>query len=203
MNAPRALCQRCGLMFQSAFFSGVGTETTIIGCSESCPRCGGPASVETVIGGQPTGWDLLRDAGQAFRSADLYELQRFQAVAQAAAAGALQAAEAQRQAAEVNLTFARLIALAFQWGIPSLLVALVALWIQIKSAQSDERDHEEMMRELRGQTQQNEQLLQEWNRLQGPDAPPPPLPVESRQVRRRKAALARKQQAKSRRAARL
>jgi hypothetical protein len=156
------------------------------GCTETCPFCGGTAEL---LDGD---YDFFGNAIRTFRAANPDQLLRFQAVAQAAAHGTLAVDAAEKQAAEIGEGFARLIVLAIQWGIPSLLVALVALWLQWQSAHSDDASHAEVMQELKRQTAANEQLVAELRILNAKQGmqPPPVYSTPKRNATRTETTLA-------------
>jgi uncharacterized protein (DUF2267 family) len=153
-------CRHCGLSFTSrALRIENSAGTTISNCAETCPRCGRDADI------QDGTYDFVGNVMTAFRSLDRSQVERFREVVQRAARGELDREEAKSEAAEIHKSFAQIIAQAMQWGIPALLVAIISLYLQWSSTQDSRQTTEEIVRQLHQQSQTNELILQQLNRL--------------------------------------
>lgn len=143
-----ARCDNCDLVFNSRFFPDSSfMRGAAIGNSESCPRCGGRAQIQDIIGGEVIGW---RDVAERFtstaQSATVTDLQTFQDIARAAASGEISQERAEEWARNLSSGFGDILT----WvnrnsGALSLLLAIVAIIISLRSNRDDDIKHDEMM----------------------------------------------------------
>ena len=168
MSIP-AICQDCGLIFTSQSISLHNTpHLTVYNSYETCPRRGGRARLQDGI------YDFVGNVVSAFRNTTSDKIEAFQKLAKAAASGSISSAEAEEKSTEIHSSFGHLITLALQWGIPSLLVAIISLYLQWSAATSSDISSDAMMHELKAMQQTNEQILSEMQRFTSTQNTPSP-----------------------------
>jgi hypothetical protein len=202
-------CDHCGLSFLSSkLFGGSGPiqNLTIVNCSVQCPRCGQRARV---LDGT---YNFVRESAKAFKNANSAQLHLLREVARSAAEGTINAQEAIRKAEEVHGAFGSIVAFALQWGMPSLLMAFLTLYISWMVLQSSNKSSDEQLAALNQIEATMQQLyhaetiskgaiegpLIELNQRPPSIHMPPPSRTPSgpnRKQRRRDASIARKPQA--------
>jgi hypothetical protein len=116
---------------------------------------------------------FLTQASETFRTATIYDLERFRDVATAVSNGSIGGAEAEARAEEIESGFARIMELALKWGVPGLTVVLMVVQIvlQLRSMRSDDISHDDVMKLLGRQTEIQEQLLDEMRLRDIPSSP--------------------------------
>ncbi len=174
MTLIPAVCKTCGLSFSANFVHiGRGAHVSFSDSKVSCPRCRSLADI------QDGTYNYLGHVISAFTGATQEQLKRFQEIATAAAAGHLSEAQANRQAEIIHIGFGHVISLALQWGIPALLVAIIALYLQWQDSLESSQSSERMLSELRGIHETEIGLhheIQKMETMQGTYVPPQYLP---------------------------
>lgn len=168
MSIP-AKCESCGLSYIATSIlikNSVGV--TFSGGSETCPRCGGRAQFQSGV------YDFIGDGLGVLRRASRTEVQKLRDIISAATTGEIDYSDAIRQSDEIRHGFGPLLAAALQYGIPGILIALIALYLQFASMKDDERSSADMMELLRQQAQTDELLLKEFQRLNELQSTSPP-----------------------------
>ena len=168
MSIP-ARCTSCGYSYIATSIriqNSIGT--TISGGSETCPRCGGRAYFQSGT------YDFIGDGLGVLRTASRDEIRKLRDVVSATTAGQLDFADAIRQSDEIHRGFGPLLAAAMQYGLPGILIALIALYLQFAAMKDDERSSADMMGLLRHQAQTDELLLKEFQRLSELQSTSPP-----------------------------
>ena len=167
-------CDTCGFDFPSRGLRIGGNVTINIGrYTENCPRCNGRASV------RDGRYDFV---GGAVASVGPYEpdaLIRFRALMEAAHAGGATADAVVAEAETLSPEFGKLVATVQALGGLPLLVALVAVWLQLSAMQSDNADQDAVLAELRESNAHQEEIiasLRELIETQGTAEPPPYSP---------------------------
>ncbi|MFN3512229.1 MAG: hypothetical protein ACK41C_04235 [Phenylobacterium sp.] len=121
----------------------------------------------------------MRDVVDALRESTPQDILRFRDIAQRAASGLVSQDDAARESQEIHKAFARLIVIAMQWGIPSLLVALLALYIQWQALKESAATSEAILDELRQSNRNDELILKELRQLNEIESgsPPPAMTI--------------------------
>jgi hypothetical protein len=177
-------CSNCGFAFQSRAIKVVGSGNVIMqGNQESCPRCGALTAIED---GEYT---FVNGVLSAFRAVNRESIERFREIIVAAEAGTISPEAAAAQAGQIHTHFAALVTQAFKLGIPALLIAIVALYLQWAANHDSAITSQQLVQELQAGRHVNEQILETLNRLDEAGRPPP----ISRQVRRRAELKAKKE----------
>lgn len=127
------------------------------------------------IYGRPVTKDIVAQARAALRDANLDDLLLFLSIAEATSRNELTPQVAQHRSAKIDPAYGRLLKFAKEWGLLSILISLIALYLQNKDL-SDNTD-EQILDELKRNNAQNERVLEELRRLKAPHAPPPVVPV--------------------------
>lgn len=166
-----AQCTRCHLRFASRAIgiSGDVTGLTIKNMSETCPRCGGRAHVRDGV------YDFTASVITSFRSLDRNGLITLRDLAQQVQKGRVQPEIAQMQARSAGPAADDVFRTAMAWGVPSLLVALITLWLQISGDAADADRADRMEALFREQLATQTQMVEALNRINGlPATPAPP-----------------------------
>ncbi len=175
----RVYCRNCDLMFESLAFGAGVPMGAVVGCTESCPRCGQQAEIENSIGGVPQGFRLIRDAQDALAHSSIVELRALHTVAQSVAVGRQTAEAGAREAAELREVFAKLIVFAKEWGLLHLLVAIIGIYISWAVTQEgNDKSSDELLLELRRSNEIAAEALDELRRIDGSGGSRPPAELE-------------------------
>jgi len=141
----KCFCDACGLSFvNSSLIGGDGITGTVKlrGNAVQCPRCGRMARV---LDGT---YNFVGESAKAFRGASYEQLEQLRAVAKAAAEGVINAHEAKERAEEIDGAFGSIIAFTIKWGVPSLLIAFLNLYIAWAALKSSDKSSDQMLAAL-------------------------------------------------------
>lgn len=165
---PLARCQKCGLIFRSALFSMFGFEAratgTFVGNSETCPRCGGMADIQDVIGGENLGWRLATEAARLLFNADADRVNFIREVAQGVSRGEISTQEAEQRIGDAGKSIGKVIQFAKEWGLLGVFIAMLSYCNDIKTSRQD-LTIEELQRRLDGLAQQQEQTVPDYRAI--------------------------------------
>jgi hypothetical protein len=168
-------CSSCGYSYRATSIHIENSTAVTVSGSETCPKCGGRAEFQAGT------YDFIGDSIAVLRSASQDDIRKLKGVAAAAAAGEIDRGDAIHQSDEIHEGFGQLLATALKYGVPSLLVALISLYLQYGSMKEDERDSAEMRNLLRQQAQTSGLLLKEFQRINELQrTSPPPQQLESK-----------------------
>ncbi len=136
MAGVPSLCSHCGFLFNStAFALGNGRNITISGGSEPCPRC---QRYATILGGT---FNAYRDQVEIVSAPPLTHaaLSKLRTIAEMVKAQEISPEQAITQADQIAPGFGKLMRRFLELGGPSILIALIALYLQYSDgASSDE-----------------------------------------------------------------
>lgn len=145
-------CDSCGRSWISNAVSFAGRQHTLdigVGCA-----CGGVARTARGI------YDFQEHGVSRFQASNPAELARFQTIAEALAAGAITPKQAAEEAAQLNTRYAAWLKLFQDFGGLPLLIALIALWLQVADSRSDEEASAAILAELTQGRAVSEQQLE-------------------------------------------
>ncbi|MEW5687434.1 MAG: hypothetical protein AB1942_21160 [Pseudomonadota bacterium] len=178
-----ARCRNCGFVFRSAFaMDSSQFPSMFISNAEQCPRCGGIAAIQDVVGGQVVGWrDVVQRVADVGRTASTADLQVFRDIATAAQSGEISAERASEWARNLGGSFGDI----WDWvnrnaGALGLLVAVLTLIYTIRNDQGDDLKHEQLMERLDQGRPAHEQVVPDYT---APPVDPPAVTLPPRAPR--------------------
>lgn len=132
----------CGCVFESAFDGAA----FVLGCMQTCPRCGADAPVDNSFG------NFVSSAVEELKSADVYQLDEFRKILKRAAAGEITIGEASAETERLGAGLAALMQrIDPQWA--SLVLGMVALTLTVAIWCADNLDDEAALQKMEISTQ--------------------------------------------------
>ena len=175
MSVP-ALCPNCGLSFTSRLFNFQdSTDITVMGCTETCPRCGKQANV------QDGTYDFVGRVLAAIRAPGVLrdDVVAFRKIAEDVQSGKISSEDATLQISKINAAFVAL----WTWmnesgaaiGVVLMVLALYAtIWAKEADDAGSEQAHQDAQRMVRVQEQIYEALQAQSALAQSQAAQQPP-----------------------------